>query len=42
MLALLRIQEQRDIDNLEKHERNWYPCICGGFHLTSWTTETQP
>lgn len=46
MLALLRIQEQRDIDNLDKHERHWYPCTndppCGGFHLTSWRTETQP
>lgn len=40
MLALARIHEQRDIDNMEKHERTWYPCsMCGGTHLTSWTTE---
>lgn len=43
MLALNRIQGQRDIDNLEKHERHWYPCTnCDGFHLTSWRTETEP
>lgn len=41
MLALLRIQSQRDVDNLDKHERNWYPCD-DHFHLTSWTTETAP
>lgn len=39
MLALLRIQEQRDIDNLDKHERHWYDCTtCDGYHLTSWKT----
>lgn len=41
MLALINIQDHRDIDNLDKHERSWYDCDkCGGFHLTSWRTET--
>lgn len=36
MLALNRVQRQRDIDNLEKHERNWYKCgTCDQYHLTS-------
>lgn len=40
MLALGRIQSQRDIDNLEKHERRWYLCTkCGQYHLTSWRYE---
>ena len=41
MLALIRIQGQRDIDNLDKHERCWYPCG-DHFHLTSWTTTEGP
>jgi L-rhamnose isomerase len=36
MLALVRIQNQRPIDELDRYEKNWYPCeCCDGFHLTS-------
>lgn len=43
MLALTRVQAQRDCDNLDKHERTYYWCIeHHAFHLTSWRTETQP
>lgn len=40
MLALGRIQSQRDIDNLDKHERCYYPCTkCTAYHITSWRYE---
>lgn len=35
MLALQRIQGQRDIDSEDKYERSWYPCG-DHFHVTSW------
>ena len=39
MLALLRIQAQRDVDNLDKHERTCYWCdVHLAYHLTSWRT----
>lgn len=41
MLALERITKQRDVDNLDKHERTYYECG-DHFHLTSWRTETGP
>lgn len=41
MLALMRIQGQRNIEGVEKHERTFYWCDHhGAYHLTSWTTET--
>ena len=43
MLAIQRIQRQRDIDNLDKHERTYYECpVCKSFHITSWRYEDRP
>ena len=40
MLALERIQGQRCIEDVEKHERTFYWCDHhGAYHLTNWTTE---
>jgi hypothetical protein len=40
MLALLRIQESRGVESVEKHERTCYFCETHNvWHLTSWTTE---
>lgn len=40
MLALERIQGQRCIEDVEKHERTFYWCdYHGAYHLTSWKTE---
>src|SRR5215217_7342579 len=41
MLALQRIQRQRNLEGVDKHERCWYSCThthCNGaYHLTSLT-----
>lgn len=40
MLAIQRIQGQRNIDTEDKYERTYYDCwSCGGYHVTSWETE---
>lgn len=43
MLAIQRIQGERDIDSAEKYEKTFYECwVCGGYHVTSWLTSEGP
>lgn len=40
MLAIQRIQHQRNLEETEKYEKTYYDCwVCGGYHVTSWETE---
>ena len=41
MLAIERIQRQRNLESVENHERCWYQCG-DHYHVTSWTTEEGP
>lgn len=43
LLALGRIQSERDIEAVDKYEKTYYDCwACGGFHVTSWLTSEGP